>query len=75
MRGTPDAPQGFGDWKIINKIARDKLLRVNRHVYANCLGGQCINLKTREEYSEEDLIRLFHLTRTEAESCFMTLDK
>lgn len=73
MRGTPEAPQGYGDWKIINEIAREKLMLLDRHLYPN-MEGTVIHLKTRKLYSEEELVTIYKLTPTEAQSCFMTFN-
>lgn len=73
LRGTPDNPANYGDWKIINEVAHAKLRKINRHVYPN-QGGLTIHLYTRHEYTEEELIEQFDLSPTEAQSCFMSLD-
>ena len=60
------------DWKIINEIARSKLRALDRKVYPNWK-GRVFHLTTRVEYTREDLMKQFGLTRAEAESCFLTL--
>ena len=71
MRGTPEKPEGYGDWKIINEIARKKVFRKDRQMMLN-MQGTVLQLKTREEYTPERLMEDFGLTATEAQSCFMT---
>ena len=71
MRGTPEKPEGYGDWKILNEIARKKVFRKDRQMMLN-MQGTVLHLKTREEYTPERLMEDFGLTATEAQSCFMT---
>ncbi len=71
MRGTPEAPQGYGDWKIINDMARKKVFAKDRSMLLNHW-GTVIHIKTRYDYTQDELERDFGLTPNEAESCFMT---
>lgn len=71
MRGSMERPEGYGDWKIVNEIARKKVFKKNRQMMLN-MQGTVIHLKTREEYSPERLMAEFDLTAPEAQSCFMT---
>lgn len=71
MRGTPDSPQGYADWKIVNEIARKKVFKKDRQIMLN-MQGTVLHLKTREEYTPERLMADFGLTANEAQSCFMT---
>ena len=70
--GTLEKPESYGDWKIINEIARKKVFRQDRRMILN-MQGIVIHLGTRQEYTEERLVAEFGLTPTEAKSCFMTL--
>lgn len=74
MRGTAEAPIGYADWNIVNGMATDKLAAKNRSVLAN-YQGRVINIKTKQDYTEEDLVSLFELTPTEAQSCFRSFTK
>ena len=71
MRGTPEDPQGHGDWKIINDMARKKVFSKDRSVMLN-YQGTVLHTKTRHEYTQAELEAQFGLTPNEAESCFMT---
>ena len=73
LRGTPDKPSGFGDYRIINEVARAKLAKINRWVWPN-QQGDTINIRTRHEYTAEELVEQFGLSPTEAQTCFMSFD-
>ena len=71
MTGTPDKPETYQDWKIINGIVRKKIAKLNRSVFLN-YQGRCFNNRTKEEYNPEDLVRLFGVTPVKAQSYFMS---
>ncbi len=71
MRGTPEDPQGYGDWKIINDMARKKVFAKDRSMMLNYM-GTVTHTKTRHEWTQAELEVHFGLTPNEAESCFMT---
>ena len=73
MTGTPEKPAGYGDWKIINAMARDKLYALDRKVMPNYESG-VIHIRTRKQYNPEELVALFNLTPNEAQSCYMSFD-
>ena len=75
LRGDPSRPETlrFGDWKIINQQAKAKLAKQTRHIFTND-NGTVFHLKTRKQYTAEDLVAEFGLTAVEARSCFLTLD-
>ena len=75
IRGDVSRPETlrYSDWQIINESARSKLAKQSRQVMTND-AGTVYHLRTGKQYTEEDLVREFGLTPTEAQSCFLTLD-
>ena len=72
FRGDPAKPETLSrqDWSEINKVARKKLLRINRQIWPN-QSGTVFHFRTRQQYTREHLIGL-GLSSNEAESCFQT---
>ena len=57
----------------VNKEAIRKIRAINRNMMTN-IRGTCFDIRTWEDYSEDDLQRKFGLTYAEARSCFLTID-
>ena len=57
----------------INREAVRKIRAVNRDMITNDR-GRSYNLRTRDDYTPEDLQQKFGLTYAEAQSCFLTID-
>lgn len=73
MRGTLENPQGRWDWKIVNDMARAKIFsQKGGDLMMTNYQGTVINIRTRHEYTPEELMAEFDLSANEAESCYMT---
>ncbi len=70
LRGTLDNPHN-SDWILINDMALEKLYAKDKLIMINDV-GEVIHIKTRREYTPEQLVEQFGLHKSEAESCFMT---